>query len=206
MTRPFHVDLVAFRRAVKAVLPSVSDEEERAHLNCVHFHAVDSALRVEGTNGHMFSQWAELPCEGDVDVSIPKAACAAFLRLLTSDLDGNRNLDLFVSNNVEIHVGEKARLHHVLAGTVPYKPVETDVGQWETLGTLAHPAKREVTGRIALASEYLTRLAKIFKDASETTEGCVLDFGSSKDVVLCTHPAIHGLTVGVMPMTLEPSE
>jgi hypothetical protein len=201
MSVPFQVDLVAFRRAVKAVLPSVSDEEERAHLNCVHFHAVDSVLRVEGTNGHMFARWDDLPCTGDVNTSIPKAACMAFLRLLTTDLDGDRNLDLFVSNLIEIHPD---KLHHVLAGTVPFVPTETDAGQWETVGKIAKVVDRGV--HVALASEYLSRVATIFKNASETSKGCVLNLGTPDEVVLCSHPSVTGLVVGVMPLRMENDE
>lgn len=193
------LDMPTFRRAIRAVLIAASDDEARAHLNCLHFRASSAMLTVEATDGQMFARWTGIAADGELDVLVPKAPLAAFLRLLTSDLAGDRNLDLFSSNLVEIRATGGCRLHHVLAGTVPFTKIDAE---YPVIDRIIPPRHRSSVGHVSLSAENLDRAGKIFKHAARK-EGATLRFGEQNDVVMLTNPMAKGLIVGIAPMIFD---
>lgn len=198
------IDLDAFRRIVKTVLPAVSTDETRAHLNAMHFVCVDGKLTIEGTDGHMLAQWRDIDADGDLDALVPRLNVQAFLRLLTSDIGASRNLELFTANHVELFAhGSASHLHHALAGTVPF--IAPDVAFPPVGDVIPKSGPRPTSGRAAIASEYLKRAGDIFKYAlGETVAvGAALSLGNELDAVVFSNEVVPSLVVVVMPMRLD---
>jgi DNA polymerase III sliding clamp (beta) subunit (PCNA family) len=187
--------------ALRAVIPTISTDETRVHLNSLLLETVrnDTQLRLVATDGHRL---VAVDVDASIDrggsVMLPLSAVKRLVRDVTVPRKRGALVDVELcaspdARSLTVTQGPLMGATHACADPGVYKfPTYRDVIPTAFAGHIARPS---------ISARYLSEAADVFAELTDRSDAVQVSVGASElDPIVMTSPAYDRAVVVVMPM------